>query len=48
MRRHDPLARLLLLGALAASLLTAIALILADAVHRRGPGAPAQAPREQR
>jgi hypothetical protein len=41
MRTHDPLARLLLLGALVAGLLTAIALVLAEAVHRRGMGEPA-------
>jgi hypothetical protein len=48
MRTHDPLARLLLLGALSASLLTAIALALAEAVHRRGPGEPVPPPAEKR
>jgi hypothetical protein len=42
MRTHDPLRRLLMMGALIVSLLTAIALILAEAVHHRGPGAPPQ------
>ena len=46
MRMRDPLSRLLLLGALFASLLTAVALILAEAVHHRGSGEPAPVRRE--
>jgi crotonobetainyl-CoA:carnitine CoA-transferase CaiB-like acyl-CoA transferase len=48
MRMHDPLARLVLMGALIASLLTAVALILAAAVHRRAPGEPAPVQLEKR
>ena len=47
MRSHDPLRRLLIIGALIASLLTAIAMILVEAVHRRSPG-EAVAPHPER
>jgi hypothetical protein len=48
MRMHDPLARLVLMGALIAGLLTAVALILAEAVHPRRSGEPAPARLENR
>jgi hypothetical protein len=48
MRTRDPLAHLLLLGALIASVLTAVALILAKAVHHRRSAEPAPAQLEKR